>query len=191
MDATKTQSGTLDRHLLSAKKYTCQRGAEPGRHHLVIPGDIISERPGDFVGIRILRPGSTYSGLPLPGWSMAVGRSGGGRMRSGIPVVICRLTREVLSRWWRTTRKPRTPATSWAISPARCRDPQRCDFPALILGTDAVGVNQVCRPRRRSPSPSTPRPAVPLVRCVVALGLGPLALWEFPPIYQHYHNLSI
>ena len=26
--------------------------AEPGRHHLVIPGDIISDRPGDFVGIR-------------------------------------------------------------------------------------------------------------------------------------------
>jgi transposase len=26
--------------------------AEPGRHHLVIPGDIISYRPGDFVGIR-------------------------------------------------------------------------------------------------------------------------------------------
>jgi hypothetical protein len=34
------------------RKYRCQRGAEPGRHHLVIPGDIISERPGDFVGIR-------------------------------------------------------------------------------------------------------------------------------------------
>jgi hypothetical protein len=28
------------------------RGAEPGRHHLGIPGNIISECPGDFVGIR-------------------------------------------------------------------------------------------------------------------------------------------
>jgi hypothetical protein len=27
--------------------------AEPGRHHLVIPGDIISYRPGDFIGIRM------------------------------------------------------------------------------------------------------------------------------------------
>jgi hypothetical protein len=63
MDATKTQSGTLDRHLLSAKKYTCQRGAEPGRHHLVIPGDIISERPGDFVGIRNLTVAETADKL--------------------------------------------------------------------------------------------------------------------------------
>jgi hypothetical protein len=29
-----------------------QRGSAPGRHHVGIPGDIISERPGDFVGIR-------------------------------------------------------------------------------------------------------------------------------------------
>ena len=28
--------------------------AEPGRHHLGNPGDIISERPGDFLGIRSL-----------------------------------------------------------------------------------------------------------------------------------------
>jgi hypothetical protein len=29
-----------------------QRGAGPGRHHVGTPGDIISECPGDFVGIR-------------------------------------------------------------------------------------------------------------------------------------------
>jgi hypothetical protein len=31
-----------------------QRGAEPGRHHPRTVGDIISERLGDFVGIRNL-----------------------------------------------------------------------------------------------------------------------------------------
>jgi hypothetical protein len=33
-------------------RYSRQRGAAPRRHHLVSPGDIISECPGDFVGIR-------------------------------------------------------------------------------------------------------------------------------------------
>jgi hypothetical protein len=34
---------------------TRQRGIRPGRHHVGTPGDIISECPGDFVGIRNLR----------------------------------------------------------------------------------------------------------------------------------------
>jgi hypothetical protein len=42
------------------EKYTCQRDTEPGRHHLVIAGDIISERPGDFVGIRSLQCLNTF-----------------------------------------------------------------------------------------------------------------------------------
>ena len=32
-----------------------QSGSDPGRHHVGIPGDIISECLGDFVGIRNLR----------------------------------------------------------------------------------------------------------------------------------------
>ena len=39
------RSGTTSRASLSA---------DSGRHHLVIPGDIISYRPGDFIGIRSL-----------------------------------------------------------------------------------------------------------------------------------------
>jgi hypothetical protein len=33
---------------------TGQRGIRSGRHHRVTPGGIISERLGDFIGIRIL-----------------------------------------------------------------------------------------------------------------------------------------
>jgi hypothetical protein len=36
------------------QKIVSQRGAEPGRHHVGAPGDIISECPGDFIGIRSL-----------------------------------------------------------------------------------------------------------------------------------------
>jgi hypothetical protein len=34
------------------RKIPRQRGTRPGRHHVGIPGDIISECPGDFVGIH-------------------------------------------------------------------------------------------------------------------------------------------
>jgi hypothetical protein len=37
------------------QKIAGQRGTGPGRHHVGTPGDIISECPGDFVGIRIYR----------------------------------------------------------------------------------------------------------------------------------------
>jgi hypothetical protein len=36
------------------QKIIRQRGTGPGRHHVGTPGDIISECPGDFVGIRNL-----------------------------------------------------------------------------------------------------------------------------------------
>jgi hypothetical protein len=39
---------------LNAKDLFRQRGTGPGRHHVGTPGDIISECPGDFVGIRTL-----------------------------------------------------------------------------------------------------------------------------------------
>ncbi len=37
---------------LKCEKLSSQRGAGRGRHHVGAPGDIISERPGDFIGIR-------------------------------------------------------------------------------------------------------------------------------------------
>ena len=36
------------------KKLSASEAPDPGRHHVGTPGDIISECPGDFVGIRIL-----------------------------------------------------------------------------------------------------------------------------------------
>jgi hypothetical protein len=35
------------------KKLSASKAPDPGRHHVGTPGDIISECPGDFVGIRI------------------------------------------------------------------------------------------------------------------------------------------
>jgi hypothetical protein len=34
------------------KKSSASKAPDPGRHHVGTPGDIISECPGDFVGIR-------------------------------------------------------------------------------------------------------------------------------------------
>jgi hypothetical protein len=34
------------------KKLSASEAPDPGRHHVGTPGDIISECPGDFVGIR-------------------------------------------------------------------------------------------------------------------------------------------
>ena len=39
------------------QEITRQRGSRPGRHHVGTPGAIISECPGDIVGIRILPKG--------------------------------------------------------------------------------------------------------------------------------------
>jgi hypothetical protein len=36
------------------KKCSASEAPDPGRHHVGTPGDIISECPGDFVGIRTL-----------------------------------------------------------------------------------------------------------------------------------------
>src|SRR6516165_1447654 len=53
MDATEPSRARLtDTHL--ARKIHMLARRPTGRHHLVIPGDIISERTGDFVGIRTL-----------------------------------------------------------------------------------------------------------------------------------------
>jgi hypothetical protein len=48
-------------------KILTQRDAEPGRHHPVFPGDITSDRPGDFVGIRIQARQKRDPGLEAAG----------------------------------------------------------------------------------------------------------------------------
>jgi hypothetical protein len=40
--------------MLKLNSATAPSRRNPGRHHVGIPGDIISECPGDFVGIRTL-----------------------------------------------------------------------------------------------------------------------------------------
>jgi hypothetical protein len=35
------------------KKLSASKAPDPGRHHVGTPGDIMSEHPGDFVGIRM------------------------------------------------------------------------------------------------------------------------------------------
>jgi hypothetical protein len=43
----------IDRCPTECKKLSASEAPDPGRHHLGTPGDIMSECPGDFVGIRI------------------------------------------------------------------------------------------------------------------------------------------
>jgi hypothetical protein len=43
------------------KKLSASKAPDPGRHHVGTPGDIISECPGDFVGIRTVH----YLGIRL------------------------------------------------------------------------------------------------------------------------------
>jgi hypothetical protein len=38
---------------IECKKSSASEAPNPGRHHVGTPGDIISECPGDFIGIRI------------------------------------------------------------------------------------------------------------------------------------------
>src|SRR5437016_10338245 len=42
----------IDRCATECKKLSASKAPDPGRHHVGTPGDIISECPGDFVGIR-------------------------------------------------------------------------------------------------------------------------------------------
>src|SRR5436853_7487312 len=42
----------IDRCATECKKLSASEAPDPGRHHVGTPGDIISECPGDFVGIR-------------------------------------------------------------------------------------------------------------------------------------------
>jgi hypothetical protein len=44
----------IDRPAIRCNKSRASEAPHPGRHHVGIPGDIISECPGDFVGIRTL-----------------------------------------------------------------------------------------------------------------------------------------
>jgi hypothetical protein len=46
----------IDRDAIECQKIIRQRGVAPGRHHLGTLGEIISECPGDFVGIRTRSP---------------------------------------------------------------------------------------------------------------------------------------
>jgi hypothetical protein len=57
----------IDRPAIRCNKSRASEAPHPGRHHVGIPGDIISECPGDFVGIRtsIFSP----STRPSPGIS--------------------------------------------------------------------------------------------------------------------------
>src|SRR6516165_8843095 len=50
MDATESSRARLT-DTCPVRKIHMPARRRTGRHHLVIPGDIISERPGDFVGI--------------------------------------------------------------------------------------------------------------------------------------------
>src|SRR5207237_7538217 len=47
----------IDRCATKCKKLSASEAPDPGRHHVGTPGDIISECPGDFVGIRSDRVG--------------------------------------------------------------------------------------------------------------------------------------
>jgi hypothetical protein len=44
----------IDRPTIGCNKLSASEAPAPGRHHLGTPGEIISECPGDFVGIRSL-----------------------------------------------------------------------------------------------------------------------------------------
>jgi hypothetical protein len=62
---------------IGCNKLSASEAPDPGRHHVGTPGDIISECPGDFIGIRIpaavrmrlhrkrRREGTHYVRIPL------------------------------------------------------------------------------------------------------------------------------
>jgi transposase len=47
-----TKHPRIDRTTTECQKLFASEAPDPGRHHVGTPGDIISECPGDFVGIR-------------------------------------------------------------------------------------------------------------------------------------------
>src|SRR6266566_1187365 len=49
-----TSHQRIDRRATECEKLSASEAPDPGRHHVGTPGDIISECPGDFVGIRTL-----------------------------------------------------------------------------------------------------------------------------------------
>src|SRR5438270_3658903 len=51
-----TSHPRIDRRATECEKLSASEAPDPGRHHVGTPGDIISECPGDFVGIRKHRP---------------------------------------------------------------------------------------------------------------------------------------
>jgi hypothetical protein len=51
------QSQDVDHPATECHKLSASEAPDPGRHHVGIPGDIISECPGDFIGIRRHMPG--------------------------------------------------------------------------------------------------------------------------------------
>ena len=52
--ACKQDSQGLTDPAIKCQKLSASEAPRHGRHHVEIPGDIISECPGDFVGIRTL-----------------------------------------------------------------------------------------------------------------------------------------
>src|SRR5439155_6877190 len=51
-----TSHPRIDRRATECEKLSASEAPDPGRHHVGTPGDIISECPGDFVGIRTFAP---------------------------------------------------------------------------------------------------------------------------------------
>src|SRR6267154_4596841 len=51
-DAHPPSHPRIDHSAVECKKLSASEAPDPGRHHIGTPGDIISECPGDFVGIR-------------------------------------------------------------------------------------------------------------------------------------------
>jgi hypothetical protein len=52
------QDRDVDRPATECNKLSASEASDPGRHHVGIPGAIISECPGDFIGIRTGRSAS-------------------------------------------------------------------------------------------------------------------------------------
>src|SRR5947209_12775767 len=56
-----TSHPRIDRRATECEKLSASEAPDPGRHHVGTPGDIISECPGDFVGIRTLAEGVEWA----------------------------------------------------------------------------------------------------------------------------------
>src|SRR5436853_3552255 len=58
----------IDRRATECEKLSASEAPDPGRHHVGTPGDIISECPGDFVGIRSRALGCAAAACAKPSY---------------------------------------------------------------------------------------------------------------------------